>query len=873
MASARSPALFLSGEAAAVIAALRSNTKFNRYADDEVEDPLLEEFKALRRKLFSWRNWEEVDPLEYLTPFLETIKSPETSGPITLVALASLDRIIRRGILSASGGGSAAEAIQAVADGVTQCKFEATYPASDECVLHKILDVLVGCVGCPAGALLTNDNLINIFQACYRIGHFQTEKGRDTSELLTQASRQAMAELVFQIFSRLDTIPEPLDSPFATAASVTAHTAPRLHVSPVPSTAMNAMAGGEEGSEEAGGEAGAAQEAADAAATAAPAADGSAGAEAATASEGFGGAAAAAGAADGGADDNAAAAAAAADALGQQTPAAAPPSPRSPLTGGEIVSLLPALQGSPTEVEGYGVEAVREVLIFIISLIGAAPVGAHQDLPAHGLDLMSTALQAAGPALEAHESLMVLLQQDLVRAMFAAAKQPSLACLAGICQLLPLPLNPADSGGTAPLSDPPAFLDIWSPLACGAYPPLDAMLGGGGGGGPAEAARVEKYLKGRLAAAAEHFNRDQKKGFQYLQSLRLLPPQLDPPTVARFLRCCPGLGKASIGEILGERDAFYEEVRQAFMETFDFVGMDFDLALRMFMDSFRPPGEGQKIDRIMQVDEQLVDLWLTSVGVLAKSLCKDECQPLRDNALMVLSRALVSSERLNLPPELWVQTLRELLVPVASDLARLAVKKSRSHPGAEKSVRLAVSMLVKTVLQYIEVVQGDKDFYGLWQAVLQALQDCMAVRHEAVQESVPENAKNMLLVLASSGILTPDWHDAGGRSLWDLTFSRVHTISSGLNPSLLEATLTKWRIRPSSRRRPQQARLARTRRRQAAARRQARTRRRPASGQASAAAAGALVAEAAPAQAAEGEEGEHSDEAQAEHSSSTCKQS
>jgi hypothetical protein len=47
---------------------------------------------------------------------------------------------------------------------------------------------------------------------------------------------------------------------------------------------------------------------------------------------------------------------------------------------------------------------------------------------------MSTALQAAGPSLATHESLMVLLQQDLVRAMFAAAKQPSLACLAGICQ-------------------------------------------------------------------------------------------------------------------------------------------------------------------------------------------------------------------------------------------------------------------------------------------------------------------------------------------------------------------------------------------------------------------------------------------------------
>lgn len=74
-----------------------------------------------------------------------------------------------------------AEAIRVVADSVTQCKFEATYPASDDCVLYKILDVLVACVETKQGHLLTDDNLINIFQACYRIGHYQTEKGRDTS--------------------------------------------------------------------------------------------------------------------------------------------------------------------------------------------------------------------------------------------------------------------------------------------------------------------------------------------------------------------------------------------------------------------------------------------------------------------------------------------------------------------------------------------------------------------------------------------------------------------------------------------------------------------------------------------------------------------
>ena len=62
------------------------------------------------------------------------------------------------------------------------------------------------------------------------------------------------------------------------------------------------------------------------------------------------------------------------------------------------------------------------------------------------------------------------------------------------------------------------------------------------------------------------------------------------------------------------------------------------------------------------------------------------------------------------------------------------------------------------------------------------------MRHEAVQESVPENAKNMLLVLASSGILTPHWKvrhreapgggmqvsDVLGRSLRAMYGSSVH---------------------------------------------------------------------------------------------------
>lgn len=54
--------------------------------------------------------------------------------------------------------------------------------------------------------------------------------------------------------------------------------------------------------------------------------------------------------------------------------------------------------------------------------------------------------------------------------------------------------------------------------------------------------------------------------------MKLLPPVLEGPAVAAFLRSCPGLAKTAIGEILGGRDPFNEEVREAFMATFDFTG-------------------------------------------------------------------------------------------------------------------------------------------------------------------------------------------------------------------------------------------------------------------------------------------------------------
>lgn len=44
-------------------------------------------------------DWSEVEPLEYLNPFLQVIKSPETSGTVTDVALMAVLKILQSNML------------------------------------------------------------------------------------------------------------------------------------------------------------------------------------------------------------------------------------------------------------------------------------------------------------------------------------------------------------------------------------------------------------------------------------------------------------------------------------------------------------------------------------------------------------------------------------------------------------------------------------------------------------------------------------------------------------------------------------------------------------------------------------------------------
>ncbi|KAJ6733344.1 SEC7 DOMAIN-CONTAINING PROTEIN-RELATED [Salix koriyanagi] len=94
------------------------------------------------------------------------------------------------------------------------------------------------------------------------------------------------------------------------------------------------------------------------------------------------------------------------------------------------------------------------------------------------------------------------------------------------------------------------------------------------------------------------FNRNPKKGIEFLINANKLGNSVE--EIAAFLKNTSGLNKTLIGDYIGEREDFSLKVMHAYVECFDFQGLDFDEAIRVFLQGFRLPGEAQKIDRIME---------------------------------------------------------------------------------------------------------------------------------------------------------------------------------------------------------------------------------------------------------------------------------
>ncbi|KAJ0964164.1 hypothetical protein J5N97_029286 [Dioscorea zingiberensis] len=115
-----------------------------------------------------------------------------------------------------------------------------------------------------------------------------------------------------------------------------------------------------------------------------------------------------------------------------------------------------------------------------------------------------------------------------------------------------------------------------------------------------EAASFEqrRAYKLELQEGISLFNQKPKKGIEFLIKAKKVGDS--PEEISTFLRSASGLNKTLIGDYLGEREELPLKVMHAYVDSFEFQGMEFDEAIRTLLQGFRLPGEAQKIDRIME---------------------------------------------------------------------------------------------------------------------------------------------------------------------------------------------------------------------------------------------------------------------------------
>lgn len=108
----------------------------------------------------------------------------------------------------------------------------------------------------------------------------------------------------------------------------------------------------------------------------------------------------------------------------------------------------------------------------------------------------------------------------------------------------------------------------------------------------------EKARKTALTNAIRQFNFKPKRGIKTLIKEGFIASD-SPLDIATFLLKEDKLDKAQIGEYLGEGDQTNIDIMHAFVDSMEFTKKRFVEALRQFLQSFRLPGEAQKIDRFM----------------------------------------------------------------------------------------------------------------------------------------------------------------------------------------------------------------------------------------------------------------------------------
>ncbi|KAK7387409.1 hypothetical protein VNO78_28196 [Psophocarpus tetragonolobus] len=641
-------ACMINGEIGAVLAVMRRNVRWGVHYmsdDDQSEHFLVQSLKTLRRQIFSWQNqWHTINPALYLQPFLDVIQSDETGAPITGVALSSVYKILTLDVIDQHTV-NVGDTMHLVVDAVTSCRFEVTDPGSEEVVLMKILQVLLACVKGKASVMLSNQHICTIVNTSFRIVHQAGSKG----ELLQRIARYTMHELVRSIFSHLQNI-DTTESAFINGSATlkqetselnnehalasrqlengrlnSTHDAQPLSIGSATSTATDVTAS-----------------LMDENTAIASSSNETDQYELQLMTEPYGvpcmveifhflcsllNVA---------------------EHMGVN--------PRSntitfdedvPLFALNLINSAIELGGSsfcrhPRLLSLIQDELFRNLMQFglsmsplVLSLVCSIVLNLYHHLRTElklqleaffSCVILRLAQSKYGASYQQQEVVMEALVDFCRQKTFIVEMYANFDCdiscsnvfedLANLLSKSAFPVNNPLSSihvlaldgliavmqGMAERIGSRSLSSEQSPVNFEEYTPfwMERCDSFGDPNNWVPFVRQRKYIKRRLMIGADHFNRDVKKGLEFLQGTHLLPNKLDPQSVAYFLRYTAGLEKNLIGDFLGNHDEFCVQVLHEFARTFDFQDMTLATALRVFLETFRLPGESQKIHRVLE---------------------------------------------------------------------------------------------------------------------------------------------------------------------------------------------------------------------------------------------------------------------------------
>eukprot|EP00048_Salpingoeca_helianthica_P023468 m.24517 g.24517 ORF g.24517 m.24517 type:complete len:1480 (+) comp8714_c0_seq1:128-4567(+) len=592
------------GELALVVSSMRRNTRWAPLHQDE-QDPLLQAFGQLKQRLARVSDLGEVDSNELLMPFLSVIRSEITTGPITGVALSAVHKFLSYGLITPESVG-ATSCIEAIADAVAHVRFVGTDWASDEVVLMKMLQVARTLLCSRVGSLCSNEAVVELVQACLRVCFEKV-----LSELLRRTAEHCLGDMIQVLFARLGEVADA--DPAASVSTLVMVTADSLPAelelrqrSRPPSESSPPV---------------------DALSSAPVVIDekqrtmGPYGAPCIRELLRF-----------------------LVTMVNRRDRVNTDPVVTLGL--GLLTTALetagPALGRFPSVMEYVEDSLCRNIFALLKSenpalaaaafrlcfLVFAALRHRLKFQLSHFLSLMKT---LEYPTYEHREAALDCLLQlsrlpsfwpdlylnfdchlfcpDVCAALVAGLGQhafpeeqrlltthvTALDALLALAQEIEARPDPAAATTAASPSTA-----VESPASDAATPragaPNAAIVGDGVLPAPGTLAAVRER-KRLLLEGMEKFNDSPKKGLQFLLDNGLLP-SLEPAAVAAFLRSDPRLDKAKIGEYIGGPK--HIDVLRAFVCSFDFSHASIDEALRMFLTSFRLPGEAQIIQRILE---------------------------------------------------------------------------------------------------------------------------------------------------------------------------------------------------------------------------------------------------------------------------------